>query len=91
MEHTQKCFFCEKTAEHNGWDGLCNQQCYNGLSGLLDDYENGKVVKPDPRVVHYFLTYPQTSHSFEFEKLKVYLMLFKLKVAADSLAMPFNW
>jgi len=91
MEPTQKCFFCDKTAEYDGWDGLCNRQCYYGLSGLLGDYETGKVGEPDRRVVDYFLKYPKTSHSFAFEKLKVYLMVLKLKMAADSLAMDFKW
>ena len=91
MEQTLTCFFCDKTAEYDGWDGLCNRQCYYGLLGLLGDYETGKVGEPDRRVVHYFLKYPKTSHSFSFEKLKVYLMLLKVKMAADSLAMDFKW
>jgi len=87
----QTCEYCGTTATYRGWDGLCDRSCFHALRTLLDTYENTYGQEPDQRIVKYFLKYPKTSHAFTFEKLKMHLMLLKLKIAADSLDMPFQW
>jgi len=75
----QTCVYCGAVAQYSGWDSLCNRTCYYGLCSLLGDYESstGSTVQPDHRLVRYFTQYPEPTHSFLFEKLKVYLATLK--------------
>jgi len=67
------CMYCDKTSPYWGWTDLCNRTCYYGLCELLESYESGSTVEPDPRIVIYFTKNPQPSHSFIFKKLAIYI------------------
>jgi hypothetical protein len=75
----QKCIYCDKYSEHNGWESLCNRTCYYGLVDLLESYEKGAVSDPDARIVKYFTIYPEPSHTFFHEKISEYIAKSKLK------------
>jgi len=44
--------------EPSGWKDLCHRGCFYDMCNLLDAYESGRVVIPDPRVVDYFTRNP---------------------------------
>ena len=69
----QTCAYCNKYSEYKGWESLCNRGCYYDLCDLLNSYESGKVVEPDPRIVKYFSKYPEPPHSFFYKKIIEYI------------------
>jgi hypothetical protein len=57
-EPSHKCFVCEKVYEPWGWPDLCNRGCYYNMGYLLSQYEEGRVLVPDERVVRFFTRNP---------------------------------
>ena len=66
----QKCIACGKTGKPNGWDSLCNRVCYYTLRELFGSFENGQ---PDPRLVEYCTKYRKLTHSFNDEKVRMWM------------------
>ena len=69
----QKCIYCDKNGEYDGWVSLCDATCYNRLRHLLESYETGKVSVPDKRIVNYFTKHHTPEHRFVYTKLKSFI------------------
>lgn len=69
----QKCIACGKTGKPNGWDSLCNRVCYYTLRELFASFENDQVAQPDPRVIEYCKKYNTLTHSFNDEKVRMWM------------------
>jgi hypothetical protein len=72
-EPEQKCIACGKTTTYNGWESLCNRNCYYTLGHLFNSFENEQVDQPDPRVVEYCKKYPKITHAFNDEKVRIWM------------------
>ena len=69
----QKCILCGKIGKYTGWESLCNRNCYYSLNDLFSSFENGFVDRPDARVIDYYTRYPNPTHSFNDDKVRMWM------------------